>query len=193
MSSWRVGLLVAGSAFLTAVLAAATTARRADVPVAASLVPAPAPESVAAAVARLDDAPDLAASMALLRERLADTDAPRIGSRNPFAFGRDAYAADALPVPAAPSSDATPGRDEVERAPGATPVDRFGLVLSGIAVTDVGDGEVARTAILTARTGEALLVRGGDSLPSNWRVVSVNEASVVLEHATGATRQLALP
>ncbi|MXZ71735.1 MAG: hypothetical protein F4Z04_09575 [Acidobacteria bacterium] len=75
----------------------------------------------------------------------------------------------------------------------AAPVDRFGLVLSGIAATNASAGGMERTAILTARTGDALLVRAGDSLPGNWRVVSVTDASVMLEDTSGATRRLDLP
>ena len=75
----------------------------------------------------------------------------------------------------------------------AAPGDRFGLVLSGIAATNASTGGMERTAILTARTGDALLVRAGDSLPGNWRVVSVTDASVMLEDTSGATRRLDLP
>lgn len=192
MTSWRVGLLIAGGLFVTAWLAAATTARRGDATLPGSLAPAPPPPSVAAAVATLDGVPDLAASMARLKEHLENADAPRIGARNPFAFGREAPAS--APSPDAEASFSDPTSAEV--ADGgfrAAPADRFGLVLSGIAATNTSDGEVDRTAILTARTGDALLVRVGDRLPGNWRVVSVTETSVALEDSTGATRRLDLP
>ena len=193
MSSWRIGLLVVGSAFVTLWLAAATMARRGDVPVTAGLAPAPPPASVAAAVARLDQVPSLAASMAQLRERLEGADAPRIGARNPFAFGPEAPEAVTAPGGAASFSEPAAEQDGPSVALRAAPVDRFGLVLSGIAATNTSTGGTERTAILSARTGDALLVRAGDSLPGNWRVVSVTDTSVALEDTSGATRRLDLP
>lgn len=189
-ASWRVGLLVAGTAFVAAWLAAATTARRGDVPVAGSPAPAPPPASVVAAVAALDDVPDLAASMERLTERLEHAGGPRIGARNPFAFGRDASGAAPAPDPAASGSERAVDADDAFRA---TPIDRFGLVLSGIAATNTAEGETDRTAILTARTGDALLVRVGDILPGHWRVVSVTDTGVTLADPAGATRRLDLP
>lgn len=193
MTSWRVGLLIAGGLFVTAWLAAATTARLGDAPLPGSLAPAPPPPSVAAAVATLDGVPDLAASMARLKEHLENADAPRIGARNPFAFGREAPASAPPPNAEASFSDPTSAEAGADGGFRAAPADRFGLVLSGIAATNTSDGEVERTAILTARTGDALLVRVGDRLPGNWRVVSVTETSVALEDSTGATRRLDLP
>lgn len=192
MSSWRIGLLVAGSAFVTLWLAAATMARRGDVQVPGSLAPAPPPASVASALARLDQVPSLAASMAQLQERLERADAPRIGARNPFAFGPEAPDVTATGE-AASFSEPAVGQDGPSVALRAAPVDRFGLVLSGIAATNTSTGGLERTAILTARTGDALLVRAGDSLPGNWRVVSVTDTSVALEDTSGATRRLDLP
>ncbi len=193
MAFWRVGLLVAGIAFVTVWLAAATTARRSDVPIPGGLAPAPPPASVAAAAAVLDGVPDLAASMSRLRERIEYAPAPRIGARNPFAFGADASRATPATDPTASTADPAVLDDDEDAAFLAAPVDRFGLILSGIALTNRDAGEVERTAILTARTGDVLLVRVGDLLPGNWRVVAVTDTSATLMDSSGETRQLDLP
>ena len=193
MASWRIGLLVAGIAFVTAWLAAATTARQSDVLVPGGLAPAPSPASVAAAATVLDGVPDLAASMARLRERIEYAPAPRIGARNPFAFGSDASGAAPAMEAVASTAGTAVEDDGGDDAFLAAPVDRFGLILSGIAVTNRDAGEVERTAILTARTGDALLVRVGDLLPGNWRVVAVTDTSATMIDSSGETRQLDLP
>lgn len=193
MSPWRVGLLGAGSVFVAAWFAAATTVRQADLPGPGSATAA-APAPAADAYADLDAVPDLARSMARLRERLANAPAPRIGDRNPFGFGPpDMPDAEAPPGPSAPRaaavSDGVNADDEFADAR----ADRLGLVLSGIATSTTAEAEPDLTAILTARTGEVLLVRTGDALPGGWRVERVTDTAVTLTSAAGVTRRLDLP
>lgn len=192
MSPWRVGLLVAGSVFVAAWFAAATTVRQGDLPGSGG-APAVTPAPAAAAYTELEAAPDLARSMSRLRERLATAPPPRIGDRNPFRFDApaapDATAASGpSPLPGAASSDGGTHEEFAE-----VPADRSGIVLSGIATSATAEAEPALTAILTVRTGEVLLVRTGDALPGGWRVAQVTETAVTLANAEGVTRRLDLP
>ncbi len=192
MSPWRVGLLVAGSVFVAAWFAAATTVRQGD-PSGSDGAPAVAPAPAAAGYAELEASPDLARSMSRLRERLATAPAPRIGDRNPFRFDTPdlsevAAPPDPPPLPGAASSDGDTHEEFAE-----VPADRFGIVLSGIATSVTAEAEPALTAILTVRTGEVLLVRTGDALPGGWRVAQVTETAVTLANAEGVTRRLDLP
>ena len=192
MSPWRVGQLVVGSVFVAAWFAAATTVRQADLPGSGG-APAATPAPAAAAYAELDAVPDLARSMARLRERLATAPAPRMGDRNPFRFDApDAPDAAAPPGPA-PRPGATSNDGDTHEEFAEARAERFGIVLSGIATSATAEAEPELTAILTVRTGEVLLVRAGDRLPGGWSVAQVTDTAVTLANAGGVTRRLDLP
>lgn len=68
----------------------------------------------------------------------------------------------------------------------------LGLSVIGIATERTPDG-LERTAILSGR-GRVLLVKAGDEVTPDIRVVLVEAGAVVLEHVTaGSQRRLELP
>ena len=102
-----------------------------------------------------------------LRERSPEQPAPR---RNPFLFGaREDARTKGRPRAASPSVDSTP----LAPPPSGPQFD-----LAGIG-TSAGPEGATQTAVISA-TGTVLLVRAGDTLPGGYRVLRVQDDSVVL-------------
>lgn len=122
-----------------------------------------------------------------LRERVQVAPLPNLG-RNPFVYGQRV----ARP-PIAVYGDA--GRSAVADAPPAAtapapsplPVVR----LSGIA-SNTDAGTTTLTAIINDN-GALVFAKAGDKLPSGYSVVKVDDMSVTLADAAGATQILRLP
>jgi hypothetical protein len=116
-----------------------------------------------------------------LNDRLRHTAVPERG-RNPFLYG---------------ARQATPRREEAIAAPGMTaapvivespmPV----LKLSGIAVSHK-EGATVLTAIVIDH-GVMVFAKTGDTLSNGLSVVRVDEMSITLVDANGATQTLRLP
>jgi biotin carboxyl carrier protein len=140
-------------------------------PRAASAQPAAAEQSRAAQFAYSDQ----------LRERLKTPVTPERG-RNPFTFGsRRAARSSDVAVPAAPAPS--------PELPLMPPAPEFKL--TGIAVSGQGDAAVL-TAIMLDR-GVMVFVKAGDQLSNGMTVQRVEEMTVTLVDATGATQTLRLP
>ena len=117
-----------------------------------------------------------------LRERLAAAPAPRRPIRNPFAFAPRAAAPAARTAPAARSQPMVPPPVVAE------PV----LTLVGIAADRLPTG-IARTAIITAESGEIFVVKAGEFIGGRYRVESVGADTVELtDLANASIRRLAL-
>ncbi len=184
MSPSRIALAAGGGAvvLVAAWLAAAATAPRGEVGVSSPPPVVPAARGAARPSAA---AADLAADMERLRQRLAEAPALRMGARNPFSLA---------PPPPPPRSDTLDPQSPrtgpaVSRRPRAS---RPAVELIGIATADAGDGP-ERTGILTTRSGEVLLVGGGDPVPGGYRVEVVEASSVILVDGNGARHRLVLP
>ncbi len=137
------------------------------------LAPAANPETAAAALPSGDIEREAARLAAGLRAEAAY----RAPTRNPFRFG--------APVQA-PAVQAAP--EPAVTLPPAPPEPPF-VVLSGIG-TDVVDGAIVRTAVLTTASG-VTLAKVGDLVGADYRVREIREDAVDLESlADGTIRQL---
>jgi hypothetical protein len=114
-----------------------------------------------------------------LRTRMHDAGVYREPSRNPFRFARG-RPSPAARRPAAPAADTTTP---------AAPLPPE-ITLSGVAATMV-DGVSRRTAILSTAEG-VLLASPGDTVPPDYRVVTVEEDAVELVDGEGTTRRIRL-
>jgi hypothetical protein len=117
-----------------------------------------------------------------LRNRLASAPTPHEPFRNPFAF----------------SSRATPERKEAAPSPDEAAAPELGpplepaIELIGVAEQETAKG-LARTAIISALSGELFLVKEGESLAARYRVGPVSADAVELNDLlTGTVRRLAL-
>lgn len=182
MSPSRIAPIVVGGALLAAWLAAAATEPRGDgaFAVLPPVTPAASPAMQAPAVAA-----DLAADMERLRQRLAEPPVLRMGARSPFSLA---------PPPLSPRSDTldpSPRREAISSS-GPPPVTSPTVDLIGIATADTEHGS-ERTAVLTTRAGEVLLVGSGDPVPGGYRVEAVEATAVTLVDGNGARYRLDLP
>ena len=161
MNVQRVAWISIGVAVLAAMIAGATTSGGRRVAV--------EPPPVNTTAIELQGA-ELAAEVARLRARLRPTEEPQHPARNLFQFAartaRPAAAAVADPSLEASSPAVAP----------ATQAPPFTLV--GFAVESTADGPL-RTAIISA-FGEVLLLKDGDTLASQYRVVRVGADAVEL-------------
>lgn len=182
MSPLRIALIVGGGALLAAWLAAAATAPRGDGP---GVVPPPAIPAVPGTAQAPAVAADLAADMERLRQRLVEPLPLRMGARNPFSL------APPPPPPRSDTLDPLPRREavSVSRPPRVTSPT---VDLIGIATADTEQGAV-RTAVLTTRAGEVILVGSGDPVPGGYRVEGVEPTAVTFVDGNGARFRLDLP
>lgn len=116
---------------------------------------------------------------ARLRASLSRAPGAPATRRNPFEFAT----ARASPAPSTPPP--SPYLPPVTLEPPAP-----AMTLAGIGTSTTPDG-VVRTAVISAR-GEVWLVKAGDELPTGLRVVSVEEAHVILTDAAGTQTTLRL-
>lgn len=160
MNVQRVAWISIGVAVLAAMIAGATTSGGRRVAV--------EPPPVNTTAIELQGA-ELAAEVARLRARLRPTEEPQHPARNLFQFAtpavRPASVDDLLLGPSAPA--VTP--PAVQSPP---------LTLVGFAVESTADRPV-RTAIISA-FGDVFLLKDGDTLASQYRVVQVGADSVEL-------------
>ena len=181
MSPFRIAAIAGASAFVAAWLTAATATRQIEldpVPDGAAARPWPTVVTRTSPVAL-----DLAAEVARLRERLGQAPAPRESVRDPFS----------LAPPAAPPVAVSRVAETPTAAAPATPMAAtLGLSLVGIAVSQSASG-ADRTAILTAASGDVLLVGVGDTVEARYTVESISATSVALRDGQGVVRHLALP
>jgi hypothetical protein len=119
-----------------------------------------------------------------LKNRLATAPVPQKPTRNPFVFAaRPVDAQRAQRIAHAPQPDAVPLVPAL-----AEPA----IELIGVAENKTAAG-VARTAIISALSGELFLVKEGDTVASRYRVAGVAaEAVELIDLASGAARRLAL-
>jgi hypothetical protein len=120
-----------------------------------------------------------------LRERMDEKPRSPLPGRNPFVFGQR------------PAFSGSRGRraSEPEPPPPPPPMPEIPVgpvfKLSGIASNKV-DGAIVLTAIVNDN-GSLAFVKPGDALSNGYKVVSVDEISVVIVDASGVTQTLRLP
>jgi hypothetical protein len=116
-----------------------------------------------------------------LKNRLATAPVPQKPARNPFVFAARPVVAERLAR--VPQPDAVPVVPVL-----AEPA----IELIGVAENKTAAG-VARTAIISALSGELFLVKEGDTVASRYRVAGVGADAVeLIDLASGAARRLAL-
>ena len=127
-------------------------------------------------------AADVQAQATRLRERMSRAPLPRAEGRNLFTFA---------PAPRGPQRVAATASEPVPILvpPAITePV----LTLIGIAEMGGASGPV-RTAMITAASGELLMVRAGETLAGRYEVGTIGAAAVLLKDlTTGLSRTLVL-
>jgi len=133
-----------------------------------------------------DDTVSLAAEVQAqtlrLRNRLASAPAPHEPFRNPFAFSSR---------PAAERRELAPPAADAP-APELGPPLEPAIELIGVAEKETPKG-LARTAIISALSGELFLVKEGETLAARYRVGAVSADAVELNDLqTGTVRRLAL-
>ena len=156
MNVQRVAWISIGVAVLAAMIAGATTSGSRRIPLEAPSVNTTAIELQGA---------ELAAEVARLRARLRPTEEPQQPARNLFQFANRT---------AAPSADLLREASSPAGAPPAAPAPSF--ILVGFAVESAVDGP-ERTAIVSA-FGDVFLVKDGDTLASQYRIVRVEADAV---------------
>ena len=181
ISPSRIALVAGGGGLLAAWLVVSSTWPRGN-----ASVPAPPPAAPGARDAGPSfSAANLAGDLERLRRRLESGPALHVGARNPFSL------APPPPPPGAVTLGPSPGR--VRRTVSGRP-QAVGpaFTLIGIASART-EGGSARTAILTAPSGEVLLVGSGERVPGGYRVDAVDPSSVTLVDGAGVRHRLDLP
>ena len=174
MNLTRVAAWSCGAALVAVWLAAAAGTRQ-DPSAPTGAAPAPLPAAV-------DPVADATAQSARVRQYVQEAPSPHRSSRNLFTFVTP------HPVRDEPRPASSPTPPEV--APPPTPELRLSVI--GIATEQTPDGLV-RTAILS-EPGRLLLVKAGDAVTPDIRVVLVEAGAVVLEDVTtGLPLRLELP
>ena len=163
--TWRLYALTSGGAVVVTALAALVR------PV--ERVPS-VPSAVPQAVDRAGAVVDLSVQADRLRSKLAAVGAYHEPVRDAFRFGAARHRAVAPPTPVVGQA-----------SPVVAPV-RPPYALSGMA-TSVENGVAQRTAILSSLQGVSL-VKEGDVLDAGYRVVSIDDESVILESAADGAR-----
>jgi hypothetical protein len=162
--TWKIYVLASGGAFLAYLVTPPPTRPLQETPIMSS------PSA---------DSPTGDIDMARLAARLHGSGADRAAFAAP---ARDAFRFVASPP--SPESE-TPAAVE-DPGPIVLPPSRPPFALAGIA-SDTVDGLIVRTAILSS-LGGVLLVHDGESLEGGYRVVAVEEASIVIEATSDGTR-----
>ena len=162
--TWRLYALTSGGAVVVTALAALVRP-----------VPAPnLPTAVPQAVDRTGAVVDLSVQADRLRSKLSEVGAYRQPVRDAFRFGATPHRA--IAPPTAVVSQASPV---------VAPV-RPPYALSGMATT-AENGVAQRTAILSSLQGVSL-VKEGEVLEAGYRVVSIDDESVILESTSDGTQ-----
>ena len=171
MNVQRVAWISIGVAVLAAMIAGATTSGSRRIPLETP--------SVNTAAIELQGA-ELAAEVARLRARLRPTEEPQQPARNLFQFANRA---------AAPAADLLREASPPAGAPPAAPAPAFTLI--GFAVESAADGP-ERTAIVAA-FGDVFLVKDGDTLASQYRIVRVGADAVEMISLNDGTTLILRP
>jgi hypothetical protein len=175
MTPKKVSLYLVGGSVLAAWLASAAGVDQSAAPPAVSV---PVSTSGTETLAE-----EVQAQAVRLRERLAAAPAPHQPSRNPFAFAPTEVPR-VRPVRPAPTTSPA--------EPPAAPIAEPSLALIGVA-EDQSEKGTLRTAIISADSGELLMVRVGEFIGARYRVQAIGADAVELSDlVTGAVRRLAL-
>ena len=167
--NWKSTVLLSGAGVVATWLAASPTVRA---PVSTPMTP------VQEAAHSAEAATDIVQQADRLRAKLQTAAVYQEPARNPFRFGERIRL-----VPTAGSGGA-----EVSPAPVSAVPEQpaFVLTLSGIA-EDIVDGQVLRTAIIST-PHDVVLVKEGDTVDDQFRVVSIATDSVELTSTTDSSR-----
>jgi hypothetical protein len=173
MTAKRAAVYSGGAVLLLAWMSAAGVRQTPEIPAPVKPVETTGTASLAA---------DVQAQTIRLRSRLAAAPAPQEPARNPFAFvGRD-------PAKRHAARPAAPAAAPVQPLPPPEPA----IQLIGVAESNTPKG-AARTAIISALSGELFLVKEGETIAGRYRVGAVGTDAVELNDLMqGTVRRLAL-